>query len=423
MLEILSVILDNLTVGIVVLDKNLTIKYANNYFKNIIKEKIESKIEENNFGNIFQCKNSSEVVMCGTSKSCGECDINRLLKSIIQDKKECVFEIETVIEKFNFAREETYEFRGSPLTLDGEEYIKLELHEITEKKNLEKSIENKIKMEHQLFSFFNAMEDLIFYMDSDGRVKYCNKAYANFLEKPYEEILGKKESELFPIEMVEKCNLNTVEALEKGSFLDEEELMGKWFQTFKCRIEVEETKEIGVLGVVRDISSQKKRELELKDLAYLDLLTGLFNRNFYESKIYEIMKENKRKVCSVLLIDVDNFKEINDSLGHEVGDRCLKNIAEIVLRNTRKEDYPIRIGGDELFVITFSNENPTNIIGKRILEEIRELEYSGKKVSVSIGTGTQSKKREGIEELYKKADIALYKAKLKGKNRMEKNEQ
>lgn len=421
MLEILSAILDNLTVGVVVVDKNLTIKYANEYFKNRVKGENGVKIEENNFGNVFRCKNTSETVMCGTTESCQTCEVNHLLKSILEEKKECCFEIENSNEKFKFVRDESFEFRGSSLILEGEEYIKLELHEITEKKNLEITLKDKEKNEQQLEAFLDAMEDMVFYMDSNRRIKYCNKAYAKFLNLSLEEVLGKKESEIFPEDMIEKCESNTRIAFERGLFLEEEELMGKWFQTFKCRIEIDENGEIGILCVVRDITSQKTRELELKDLAYLDLLTGLFNRNFFEDKVQEIMRKNVGKNCSLMIMDIDNFKTLNDTLGHEAGDRCLKDISEILIRNIRKEDYPIRMGGDELCVLTFSDKNPAETMGERVLKEVGELRYSERGISVSIGTSTQTKAKETLEELYKKADMALYKAKENGKNRIERN--
>ena len=152
----------------------------------------------------------------------------------------------------------------------------------------------------------------------------------------------------------------------------------------------------------------------LSEVANIDTLTGLNNRRVL-SRI--------RNYSGILLLDVDNFKTINDTYGHSTGDYVLKKIAEILKNNTRASDYVCRYGGDE-FVCVFE-DCPEEIMKKRA-EEIRtlieqETELSHHNVTASIGIAFQNE--ESIEDLIKKADEGLYDAKRSGKNQVSEYQQ
>ena len=144
-----------------------------------------------------------------------------------------------------------------------------------------------------------------------------------------------------------------------------------------------------------------------------DQLTGLYNRKMYD----ETMQSFAEEEISLILVDVDYFKGVNDTYGHDVGDRVLKKVAGILLENFRHEDYVCRIGGDEFAVLMrHANEEVAQVIERKILEvrELLKIEDDLPMVTLSIGvafgTGMDA---EGI---YQRADKALYQTKRNGRN-------
>ncbi len=174
--------------------------------------------------------------------------------------------------------------------------------------------------------------------------------------------------------------------------------------------------------------SVKLHELnrELKRLATIDPLTKLYNRNFMENKIEEAISLFKRKQLpiSFLFLDLDNFKEINDTYGHSFGDKVLAEVARIIRLSLRKEDLAFRYGGDE-FCILFINAdlNDAARVGWRLLEKIKKfaldnnLNFGISGGCIQIGPGMSS-----ADDIIKGADKVLYRAKQQGKGRIFKEE-
>ncbi len=161
----------------------------------------------------------------------------------------------------------------------------------------------------------------------------------------------------------------------------------------------------------------------LKSKMMYDDLTEVFNRRYFETELERVYANHRRgsqAVC-LLLIDLDNFKFINDTFGHQIGDEVLKHVAMTVKSSVRKQDIVARIGGDEfaIFPQGMKDERDAAILANSILEKFAEpIEYQGKKIttSVSIGISTFKNMKISPSELLKDADIAMYKAKAKGKN-------
>jgi diguanylate cyclase (GGDEF)-like protein len=176
----------------------------------------------------------------------------------------------------------------------------------------------------------------------------------------------------------------------------------------------------------RLLSALEEKNRKLQELAYYDPLTGLPNRRFFFEHASLIFEETKRyeKPLSLLVIDIDHFKKINDTYGHDVGDLVLKTFAGLLRGTVRKADICARLGGDE-FVVLLPN---ANLEGARVLaERIRAtvaknpVEYGSIVIvfTVSIGASQYRKDMQSIDELIKEADIALYRAKEGGRNRVE----
>ncbi len=119
------------------------------------------------------------------------------------------------------------------------------------------------------------------------------------------------------------------------------------------------------------------------------------------------------------MIDIDNFKQVNDQYGHQVGDEVLHNIGHCINGLVREMDLAARYGGEELAIILPNSDIEKGYItGERVRKAIEKLKFDGFSVTVSIGVGgTDSKTKNTAEALIKKADVALYRAKEEGKNR------
>ncbi|MBP5194254.1 MAG: GGDEF domain-containing protein, partial [Clostridia bacterium] len=179
-------------------------------------------------------------------------------------------------------------------------------------------------------------------------------------------------------------------------------------------IPVEGAYELRVLAktynVMRESNARSKNSLRFK--ANHDALTGVLNRRGFSSLADNIISDE----IALLIIDVDNFKHINDTYGHVVGDSILVNLVGIIKENFRADDRICRMGGDEFVVVMlFTNRNSEETIKKKV-DQINEAlkaisgELPPSTISVGVAFGT-----ELTEELYKKADRALYVTKNSGK--------
>ncbi|MEM3394134.1 MAG: GGDEF domain-containing protein [Candidatus Methanomethylicia archaeon] len=158
----------------------------------------------------------------------------------------------------------------------------------------------------------------------------------------------------------------------------------------------------------------------LKNIFFIDMLTGLYNRNFLNTSIGIEIENLKRYkyTLTALMLDVDNFKNINDNYGHLEGDRILKLIGETIKKNIRKSDIAIRYGGDE-FLIFLKKTTSTDAyhIAKKIREKIKELTINDHNISMSIGIA-QVTEKDDINSIINKVDKFLYIAKREGKNKI-----
>ena len=170
-----------------------------------------------------------------------------------------------------------------------------------------------------------------------------------------------------------------------------------------------------------DISDTILKQIQLEDKSTHDKLTGAFNREYFESHykliINEYTKENHLLVFSIL--DIDFFKKVNDTYGHDIGDKVLKQFVQIIQNSSRNDDLVIRWGGEE-FILLLKINSIDN--AKKVLENIRKTiaQTSFEKVehiTCSIGA-TVYKENETIEDSFKRADKALYEAKNSGRNKV-----
>jgi len=174
---------------------------------------------------------------------------------------------------------------------------------------------------------------------------------------------------------------------------------------------------------IRDITQQIKLQEKMTKLAYNDSLTGLYNRSFFIKRLQQEIDFSSRHntQLTLMFLDLDQFKGINDNLGHKAGDAVLKEFSARLNKQVRERDVICRWGGDE-FIILFPNLSKQSIISKKaegILSEIRaSFSYEGTELAIrtSIGIAVSSAKNMRHEQLVQQADMALYAAKKEGRN-------
>ena len=192
-----------------------------------------------------------------------------------------------------------------------------------------------------------------------------------------------------------------------------------------CRIRMtqqfdQDGKAIKVIGVLIDIDREVKQSQYLKKQAEQDALTGIYNKMTTQSRIQDYVAQ-KGNTGAMMIIDIDNFKQVNDSLGHLYGDAVLSNLARKMTNSFRDTDILGRIGGDEflVFLKDISTMEGAQINAKKILRLFEELQVSGNQhrdISCSIGISMFPADGFDFAALYQCADYALYQAKKSGKN-------
>lgn len=180
---------------------------------------------------------------------------------------------------------------------------------------------------------------------------------------------------------------------------------------------------IGFLGSLSDISELKKAQIQMENLAFYDPLTGLSNRRLFKNRLEKSVKSVQRTDSSIalLFLDLDQFKRINDSLGHDMGDALLKEIARRLELNVRENDTVSRIGGDEFTILLtdINNTNDVRIVAEKILLSLsRPFMLQGQEIISTVSIGITLTPEDSIDSntLMKNADLAMYRAKELGRN-------
>jgi len=176
-----------------------------------------------------------------------------------------------------------------------------------------------------------------------------------------------------------------------------------------------------LLSTLHDISRRKEAEDSLRKMAQFDGLTGLLNRRVFVSRLDHAIAEARRRggTMAVLYLDLDHFKDVNDTLGHPVGDRLLKSVAQRLTENVRASDVVARFGGDEFAVLMSDLGNPADaaVLAKKLIDAIaRPFRIDANDVYTGISVGIAlSEPDNDAEALLSRADVALYRGKMEGR--------
>jgi diguanylate cyclase (GGDEF)-like protein/PAS domain S-box-containing protein len=279
----------------------------------------------------------------------------------------------------------------------------------------------------------DAVGQAVIATDLEGKVLYWNRAAEGIYGWSSEEVLGRRLGDLTVPEEFRDQAEEVVSELRAGRTWSGETRLrrkdGSYVPVLGTATPLFDDRKnlVGMIGVSADISQRKALEEELEHRASHDPLTGLPNRSTFVERIGHALQrtrrgQNSRKV-GVLFMDLDGFKTINDSLGHEAGDRLLIAVAERLKNRLRPEDTLARFGGDEFAVLLEDVADSSDVIrvAQRIVESLREpFTVDEHRVIVSTCVGItlgSAHTNDDPERMLRDADAAMYRAKEQGPSR------
>lgn len=290
--------------------------------------------------------------------------------------------------------------------------------------------------ETYLNAILNHSPALISVKDLDGNVVLASEHYKQMANVDDSGFVGKNVFDVYPKDVAQSMwEIDLATKKTQQTYEVELDLMHKdgtqhTYLLVKFPLRDKEHNAFGVCTIGTDISERKLAETALREqqsrlnyMAFHDSLTSLPNRSLFYDRIYHGLARARRANSRValMLLDIDRFKNINDSLGHDAGDILLKAIATRLNEGVRDMDTVARLGGDEFVVVLEGIHDIDDVVfvANKLLSTLsRPIEISGHSISttVSIGVSLYPDDGEDTDELLKNADIAMYKAKEAGKN-------
>ncbi|MDO6546253.1 bifunctional diguanylate cyclase/phosphodiesterase [Pseudoalteromonas carrageenovora] len=278
--------------------------------------------------------------------------------------------------------------------------------------------------EDMLKTIFGAIPDLFFLMENDGTIlEYHASNETDLYTKP-KQFIGKKMGDVLPEEVAKKFETYISLVLEKEQMMSfkYELALPHGLVFFEARIN-KITEHNQLMVIIRDITEQHKSDEIIRHQAYYDSLTLLPNRFLALDRLSQLLIEAQRnnEKAAVLFLDLDDFKKINDSLGHETGDKLLIESAQRLQKALRKDDTVGRLGGDEFIVWLrgITDHHAALKITEKLLNNFRapfKIEGREHILTASIGVAIYPENGTTVADLLRNADTAMYQAKSYGRN-------
>jgi len=321
-----------------------------------------------------------------------------------------------------------YEMRCFPRPGRMSIYFRNITESVLSRRNLE-AAHSRLRQQSELL---DKAQDAIFVQDMESDVLYWNKGAERLFGWTAAEVVGRRVEEIFFQNTAEVKSAFT-SVLEHGEWTCELSKCHKDGRTFivesrNTLLRDDDGCPRSILSINTDITDRKAADARIHNLAFYDVLTGLPNRLLLRERLESALSAAPRqeKMGALLLIDLDDFKTLNDTSGHDIGDLLLQEVGMRLIACVRKSDSVARSGGDEFVVMLEGLSADAGMaaaearaVGEKILRACRQTyllgnyEYDG---TTSIGATLFQGKQETVDELLKRVDLAMYRAKAQGRN-------
>jgi len=286
-----------------------------------------------------------------------------------------------------------------------------------------------ISCEH-LSKIINLIPDLIWLTDIKGSYIAYNTQFKQFISPNKIKLIGKNDNDFFDKQNIEfSSNYNRKVLKSKKSIDYETELKLKdktnsgHFKIIKTPIFDKNNNITSIMNIAKDMNEQKQKEDQLSQYANYDILTGLANRTLFMDRLQHLLNQRIQadRYNAILFIDLDHFKNINDTFGHSIGDKVLKLVSKKLKSTVRKGDTVSRHGGDEFAILLENIKSPLDAakIAQNILDILKQpllIDEHHFHITTSIGITIAPTDSTNAETLLRFADIAMYKSKNNGRD-------
>ncbi|MDP2210582.1 MAG: PAS domain S-box protein [Candidatus Aquicultor sp.] len=362
-------------------------------------------------------KNCTVFAMPPCSTKCGlfQCELDEPIIGKICTIRKKDGELLTASKNLDLLRDEQGKIVGGVESFE----------DITRRKLAEEALKAS---EERYRTLAEAAHDMIFILDRDGYITYVNTCAAESLGLKRDDVVGKLIRDLFPPAAAERQKTNLDKVFKSGeSFYSEETMTSSrgelWIGTRLTPISNEAGEISAVLGISRDITERKKSEEMIRYMAYYDSLTDLPNRMFFTEQLNSAitLAQRNQEMMAVIFLDLDNFKTVNDTLGHCAGDQLLQDVGGRLKACLRESDFIARFGGDEfvLLLTQIDCAKDASQVAQKIFEAMKppfDLDGHEFHITTSIGISLYPNDGQDARFLLKNADAALYHAKEQGRN-------
>jgi len=398
-------IVENLNEGIWVIDRYNNIRFVNQALADMLGYSIEEMLGRSVFD--FENENNQQV-----------------LKDQLAERKKglsSVYEIEVLHKKGHAV---LIQVESAPY-LDDQKKFDGVVEGIKDMSDI-RSQQLKLKM---LSSAVEQSGSMVLITDKNANIEYANPKLCTVTGYEKEELMNVN-AKIFQPEDVDMQvikdlwqSINNGEECQGEMQLRKKEGEKIWVLMSISSVTNEQNLITHFISVFEDVSQLKEAHLRMEELAYVDSLTGLANRVLFRDRLEQVLKSLQRSDVSaaLLYLDLDEFKRINDSLGHDVGDAVLMKVAETLRQCVRYQDTVARMGGDEFVVLLtdIDGMSGASSVARKIIDKMSEPVHLLKNeilISPSIGITLAPADSLNADILLKNADMAMYKAKSSGRN-------
>ncbi len=313
-------------------------------------------------------------------------------------------------------------------------YRQFDLNQRSLEQSLNLSSEELVHANEEMHAVFQAIPDQFFHLDSSGRIISYKLGENSHFYLKQDKLINQKMKDVTDIEVANKFDVSIKHVLEDNKNQNFEFVIVHDKKIYYYEVRMMPLKTHAVIAMVRDITERRLAEEQIAFLAYHDSLTALPNSRLFRDRLQHAITqaERNKKMLAVMFLDLDRFKNINDTMGHSAGDELLKITSQRLIEAVRKTDSVAvnvsdfstsvaRLGGDEFTILLENLENLHSVthIAERIIKNVSlpmMLDRQEVHISTSMGIAIYPDDGMHADEILKHADAAMYHAKAEGRN-------